>query len=96
MFLPYGLILLTSMDMADEDMHSKFFNFNLIDLIRICESDNNVHIFCIDIGILPKGLQCPSCDSTYCIRKKDRVNIQYCFQCNKKQCKAEGKKSSLH
>ena len=52
------------MAMAYEDMHSKYLKFNLIDLIRICESDNNVQEFLKDLGILPKEVQCPSCEST--------------------------------
>ena len=71
--LPSNLILFNSM--AYGDMYSKYLNFNLIDLIRACESDNNLQGFCKDIGILPEEVQCPSCESTisklYCIRKND-------------------------
>ena len=74
---------------------SEFKNFNLIQLLQICNNDDKIKQFCMKLGLLPSRVKCPCCEDTltklYSISKAHSKSTSYRFQCNRKKCKSTGK-----
>lgn len=76
---------------------SKVRPINLYRLSKITETTQSTIDFCKDIGLIPKEVKCPNCgdnlDKPYFI--KNRATTQIRYQCNKRQCRGQGKKNSI-
>ena len=61
---------------------------NLYRLTKITKSTEDTIEFCIDVGLLPKSVTCPTCSGilTKPYYVKNRKSKQICYQCNKRQC----------
>ena len=72
---------------------------NLHFLTLLTQTLEDTISFCKNIGLIPKEVKCPNCkkilDKPYFVKRSNCDAHEIRYQCNKKVCRARGKRNSV-